>query len=86
MRTLVYYSLGSLLVCFLLRYMDDSLEKVTIGTVLLWLLTGLLGGAMVTYLEENNAPALAWLVGMAGVAMLLTMLHRVFVLLGIPVR
>jgi heme A synthase len=86
MRTLVYYSLGSLLVCFLLRYMDDSLEKVTIGTVLLWLLTGLLGGAMVKYLEESHAPALAWLVGMAGVAMLLLMLHRVFILLGIPVR
>ena len=86
MRTLVYYSLGSLLVCFLLRYMDDSLEKVTIGTVLLWLLTGLLCGAMVKYLEENHAPALAWLVGMAGIAVLLLILHRVFILLGIPVR
>ena len=86
MRTLVYYSLGSLLVCFLLRYMDDSLEKVTIGTVLLWLLTGMLGGAMLKCLEESHAPALAWLVGMAGVAMLLLMLHRVFILLGIPVR
>ena len=86
MKTLVYYSLGSLLVCFLLRYMDGSLEKVTIGTVLLWLLTGLLCGAMVKYLEESNASALAWLVGMAGVAMLLLILHRVFILLGIPVR
>ena len=86
MKTLVYYSLGSLLVCFLLRYIDDSLEKVTIGTVLLWLLTGLLAGATVKYLEESNAPVLAWLVGMAGVATLLTMLHRVFILLGIPVE
>ncbi len=86
MGTLVYYSLGSLLVCFLLRYIEGSLERVTRGTVLLWFLTGLLCGAMVKYLEESHASALACVVGMAGVAVLLLLLHRVLTLLGIPVR
>ena len=41
---------------------------------------------MVKSLEVSHASALTWLVGMPWAAMLLLMLHRVSILLSIPVR
>ena len=88
MQAPVYCGLGSLLVGLAYRYIDGSLEKITLGTVLLWFLTGVLMGSMFKYLEESDLPVLRWTVATVvltvGIVVLLNAVYRVFVLLGIP--
>ena len=88
MQAPVYCGLGSLLVGLAYRYIDGSLEKITLGTVLLWFLTGVLMGSMFKYLEESDLPVLRWTVATVvltvGIVVLLNAVYRVFVMLGIP--
>jgi hypothetical protein len=86
MKNLVYFSLVVPLVCFVARSLDDSLEKTTIGSVLVWVLTGLLAGVMYKYLEERNAPKLSWVVAPVVILIGLLSLGYVCTMLGIPVE
>jgi hypothetical protein len=86
MQNLVYFSLVVPLVCFVARYLDGSLEKTTIGSVLVWSLTGLLTGVVYKYLEERHAPKLSWVVAPVVILIGLLSLGYVCTMLGIPVE